>query len=270
MGKVISEIQKSKNIKIKDICDNLCSESTYFRIINGEVDVSFNILNHIIKKLNISFEELFILVEGDNIIQKDMNIIRELFLTNNINALKNIKAELVDKNLIHLCSLLMDRLSGEESSNKNELILYLLSIESWTRYELILFNNSLFAFNHEITNILINKILNSYYDKKTYPINKSELFQMCVNVIVIYLQNEYIDDSYKLYKRLRQFKLDEEQLLEKNILLYLSGLFDLIYDEKNVQFNKKIDTALEIFLILGSNNMYEMHKDLLQYIINKQ
>lgn len=265
IGKRISEVQKKKNISIKEICCDFCSESTYFRIINGQVDPSFKILNHIINKLNVNYDEFFMMVDPKKKLKNDMSEIRNAFLNKNEKKLHILKKSIENENLEDLCDLLINRLNSNFEIQENRLILYLLKIESWTRYELILFNNCIFIFEYEIINTLIAKVLNDFFKNEEYYLNSEELFQLCVNVCVVFLQKGYVTSSYSIYKSILNMKLSEDKLYEKNLLLFLSGLFDIIKSKK-YENNHKIDMSLLIFKELGSDRLHFMHNELLLYV----
>ena len=270
IGKTISIIQKKKNIKIKNICNDHFSESTYFRIVNDNVETSIINFDHIIEKLNVTYDEFFFLCNQKNaqIHETLMYGIKNAFLKKDVFELQKLKKTMdnIEENfkILHLkwlCDLLIKRLERRGTlNNENRLAQYLLSIEEWTRYELVLFNNSIFSFDIDAINLIAQNVITKNSFLSSYKKNNNELFKLLINVTCCNVQNDNYKKAKEMFFKAKEICLEEEALFEKTIILFWNGIFEF-YDGNEVG-KKKIDNALNIFSLLGSKNLLNMHKDL--------
>lgn len=74
LGKIVSYYRKSKGYTVKELANNLCDESTLYRLEQGKLIPRLEILNDICMKLEIPFKALFPLNEE---VDKLKNICRE-------------------------------------------------------------------------------------------------------------------------------------------------------------------------------------------------
>nr|OTO08814.1 hypothetical protein A5880_001814 [Enterococcus sp. 4G2_DIV0659] len=176
------------------------------------------------------------------------------------------KMETMNQNskIVHLqwlCDALINRLKSiHVSSSENKLVHYLLEIEEWTRYEIVLFNNSIFSFDIDIVNILVQKIIKKNYSYNLYKNNNRELFQLLINVTACNIQNSDFKKAKRIFNSAKELFLEEDALFEKNILLFWTGFFEAYNGE--VEGKAKIKESLNIFHLLNSTNLFRMHKDL--------
>lgn len=273
IGKTISIIQKKKNIKIKNICTDYFSESTYFRIVNDMVETSIINFDHIIEKLNVSYDEFFFLCNEKTAQTHEtlMHDIKIAYLKKDVSELQNIKKAMVniEKNskILHLkwiCDLLIKRLENRVTlNNENKLAQYLLSIEEWTRYELMLFNNSIFSFDIDAVNLVIQNTLTKNSFQNSDKKNNKELFKLLINVTCCNIQNNNYNKAKEIFFRAKEIFLEEEALFEKTIILFWDGFFE--FHDGNEVGKKDIESALNIFQLLGSTNLLNMHNELYEF-----
>jgi Rgg/GadR/MutR family transcriptional activator len=276
IGETISKIQKSKNIKIKDICKDFFSESTYFRIVNNEIETSIINFDHIIEKLNITYDEFFFLCNKQTLkIHETMLYdIKVAYLRNDNLELKNLKSKMekVEQNsrIVHLqwlCELLIKRLENEHITfSENKLAQYLLSIEDWTRYEMVLFNNSIFSFNIKTVNLLAKNFVQNISFYNSYKKNNKELFQLLINVTACNIESFDYIRAKQYFILAREVFLEEDSIFEKTVLLFWTGFFEMYEDKRKGIL--KMENALNIFSLLGSKNLLNMHKSLYEFAFN--
>lgn len=108
-----------------------------------------------------------------------------------------------------LCSIYISRLNNYpiEKNIVNDLKKYLISVDTWTHYEILLFNNSMFIFDIEFIELVINKSINSIEKYKTIRDYTNESFGMLLNVMNIYLSSKKIEKANKLFQVLTNLDL---------------------------------------------------------------
>jgi Rgg/GadR/MutR family transcriptional activator len=279
-GSYIEEIRKQKGISIKDLCGTRISRSSYNRFVNGKQDTSSTNFLYLLSELNITYDEFSFYSLSDE--YQEFNAlsveIRKAFEEKNINELLIIKdtcKRLYVKNglrfshLSSMCSLLIDRLE-EKSLDYNNYVIsqYLINLGTWTRYELILFNNCMYVFNMDFIKIILKKAVSSirkYSAKNRYG---DEGFRMIINAIVHFLINDEVDLSYKYFKMLVDSSLPEDCIYERLLLNFFNGIFNLLKG-KNLEGEATCNQALSILKFLDCDNLYTMHKNLFDFLKNK-
>lgn len=198
--------------------------------------------------------------------------IKDYYLKKDHLQLRNLRKELESTkenakitHLKWLCDLLIKRLEGDCSSLfTNQLSQYLIGVDEWTRYEIVLFNNCIFAFDVDLVNLLVKNISKNISFYNLYKKNNSELFQLLINVTVCNIQSFDYKQAKSSFNSAKEVFLEEDSLFEKTILLFWSGLFEILNNEE--QGIAKINDALNIFYLLNSQNLFDMHKSLYDFV----
>ena len=164
-GAVLKDIRISKNFRLKDLSCNEISESTISRFENGITKLSINHFYILLNRLGISFSEFEELVDKIELKQKQekslCNYHIKMIAEQQINRLANLPYN---------------------SSKCNELIKYLLSVDTWMEYELKIFYNSVFYLNTKTISLLYRIVI-----KKTRHFLKTDTGTY--KVIPLYLFN---------------------------------------------------------------------------------
>lgn len=277
LGEIIDSIRKSKGFEIKEIIGTRMSRSAYSRFVNNQADTSTENLRFLLSKLNISYHELenFGYHTSNIHLSKVSLVIKEVFEKQSVTELSKIQkvfGTYTDFNSTehHLYCLLDILIKQIEKISfdiyDNDLYKYLISVESWTHYEIVLYNNVMFAFPSDINKLLIDKAI---YGLKRYAISYyygDELFRLVANCVVLYLQEKDINNTWKYLEVLNSISLSEDAIFERVTKTFLNGIFDKILtpEEKHLE----IRYSLNIFKWLESNNIYEMNKSLLDQLSN--
>ena len=268
VGETIRKIQKMKNIKIRNIYEGHFSESTYYRIINGEIETSIVTFNHILNQLHVTYDEFFHICKQHNY-GRNIDYLSKIEwaslkqsrfeLTDILQNLseENISTEII--HLQHLCDLLIKKIDKVNIRvDDNPLIEYLINLDEWTRYELKLFNSCIFVFDLEFVNLLSCNLYKKYKNNSLYKEYEVEIFRLLINTVVINTQNFYFEKARKVFCLARRIDLPEDSLFERNLALFWSGFFE-IRDGYSAG-ETKIKNSLAVFQLLKSETFYIMYK----------
>ena len=258
-GAVLKDIRISKNFRLKDLACNEISESTISRFENGVTKLSINHFYILLDRLGSSFSEFEELVhcyysqkvcfwgELENAVNSsDIFLLQELVQKIELRqkqekSLCNYHIKLIaEQQINHLANL------PYNSSKCNELIKYLLSVDTWMEYELKLFYNSVFFMNTRTISLLYRIVI-----KKTRYFLKTNIGTH--RVIPLYLFNLELLLKNNLLGSAQFFIDDLENLLtrqgyyfEKNYLLFLKGIY-LIKTNQIELGKKECSKAMRIF-----------------------
>ena len=258
-GAVLKDIRISKNFRLKDLSCNEISESTISRFENGITKLSINHFYILLNRLGISFSEFEELVHC--YYSKKECLFEELehaVNSSDIFLLQELvdKIELKQKQGKSLCNYHIKLIAEQQinrlanlpynSSKCNELIKYLLSVDTWMEYELKLFYNSVFFMNTRTISLLYRIVI-----KKTRYFLKTNIGTH--RVIPLYLFNLELLLKNNLLGSAQFFIDDLENLLtrqgyyfEKNYLLFLKGIY-LIKTNQIELGKKECSKAMRIF-----------------------
>lgn len=281
LGETISHIRKSKNISIKNLCGDRLSRSAYTRFVNGETDTSATNFLYFLDRLHVTFNEFMFIKNNYHLSEEKLLLLnlQEYYLKNDLVKLNDLKKECLflskdSEDVYHhvylLCSIYISRLNNYpiEKNIVNDLKKYLLSVDTWTHYEILLFNNSMFIFDIEFIELVINKSINSIEKYKTIRDYTNESFGMLLNVMNIYLSSKKIEKANKLFQVLTNLDLSENFVKERLFLLYYEGIIKmLIYNDSEGKELVVQSISCATFLNMTDtsealNNMYTFIKNL--------
>ena len=258
-GAVLKDIRISKNFRLKDLACNEISESTISRFENGVTKLSINHFYILLDRLGTSFSEFEELVhcyysqkvcfwgELENAVNSsDIFLLQELVQ----------KIELRQKQEKSLCNYHIKLITEQQinrlanlpynSSKCNELIKYLLSVDTWMEYELKLFYNSVFFMNTKTISLLYRVVI-----KKTRHFLKTETGARRVIPLYLFnlellLKNNLLDSAQFFIDDLENLLTRQGYYFEKNYLLFLRGVYHI--KTNRVEIGKKeCSKAMRIF-----------------------
>lgn len=258
-GAVLKDIRISKNFRLKDLACNEISESTISRFENGVTKLSINHFYILLDRLGTSFSEFEELVhcyysqkvcfwgELENAVNSsDIFLLQELVQ----------KIELRQKQEKSLCNYHIKLITEQQinrlanlpynSSKCNELIKYLLSVDTWMEYELKIFYNSVFFMNTKTISLLYRIVI-----KKTRHFLKTETGARRVIPLYLFnlellLKNNLLDSAQFFIDDLENLLTRQGYYFEKNYLLFLRSVYHI--KTNRVEIGKKeCSKAMRIF-----------------------
>jgi len=258
-GAVLKDIRISKNFRLKDLACNEISESTISRFENGVTKLSINHFYILLDRLGTSFSEFEELVhcyysqkvcfwgELENAVNSsDIFLLQELVQ----------KIELRQKQEKSLCNYHIKLITEQQinrlanlpynSSKCNELIKYLLSVDTWMEYELKIFYNSVFFMNTKTISLLYRIVI-----KKTRHFLKTETGARRVIPLYLFnlellLKNNLLDSAQFFIDDLENLLTRQGYYFEKNYLLFLRGVYHIKTNRLEIG-KKECSKAIRIF-----------------------
>ena len=258
-GAVLKDIRISKNFRLKDLACNEISESTISRFENGVTKLSINHFYILLDRLGTSFSEFEELVhcyysqkvcfwgELENAVNSsDIFLLQEL--VQKIELRQKQEKSLCNYHIKLIAEQQINRLANlpYNSSKCNELIKYLLSVDTWMEYELKIFYNSVFFMNTKTISLLYRVVI-----KKTRHFLKTETGARRVIPLYLFnlellLKNNLLDSAQFFIDDLENLLTRQGYYFEKNYLLFLRGVYHI--KTNRVEIGKKeCSKAIRIF-----------------------
>ncbi|MGX7418847.1 Rgg family transcriptional regulator [Carnobacterium gallinarum] len=282
IGNTLKRIREAKNFTQKEISEGILSLSFYNKIENGKNSLTVQLFFEILNRLNVDFDEFFFIHNNytKNIYDNYWYKIYDFYyLSDSIGLEKLIESLALDyqntknitlNHLLHLAHIVNCRIKNILPDEKviEEICTYLLSIESWTKYEIRLFISIMDVFDFELLLILSRKILSRL---RNYSKNQEYAHFMndaLINLIIICLESGKINDSLYFLNLLKSQRLDGKHLYEKNIVNFLEGIYLLSLGDKKGE--EKANKTIEIFEYLEMKDHAKKYKIFLDKMKNER
>lgn len=278
-GQTISNIRKSKNIAVKNIICNTMTKASYSRFVSGKSRTSVDNFLCLLDNLHITFDEFLCIHNGYSMDQHQELLlqIQEATHKHDIGKLKEILDNIkniclsseYDESYKHLAcctQLIIDRLSNKsfESQAKQIIVDYLFNNESWTHYELTLFNNVMFIFNDEEINLFYKRVIHNVEKYQSLRIYGSEAFRIITNVFMLYVDRHNIKQALILITEINKYDLKDDMLFERTLRNYFNGIIKLIRNDNSGIL--KIQNSLDILKELNSDQYYSVLKRYYEHV----
>ena len=277
-GKTLRFIRTSKQVSINKLADDVISKSQLSRFERGESEISCSKLNHLLNKLNTSFDEFLIINRGfsDDDFKIMINEIRDFTASSDIQNIIKILESYQNKDKstlknfeITLLKSILNNYSKDiypSKSELDELVDYLFKVEHWGYYEISLFGNCFRQLTYQtifsLTKELLNKI--RYYIRAES--NKRLVIQLTINCLIVSIDKEYFENARYLLKKVECLLNSETSFYEKTVFIYASGY--LLYKERNLDGKDKMLDALNVFKILSEDKFYKNYIEHYNKIVN--
>lgn len=277
-GKTLRFIRTSKQVSINKLADDVISKSQLSRFERGESEISCSKLNHLLNKLNTSFDEFLIINRGfsDDDFKIMINEIRDSTASSDIQNLIKILESYQNKDKstlknfeITLLKSILNNYSKDiypSKSELDELVDYLFKVEHWGYYEISLFGNCFRQLTYQtifsLTKELLNKI--RYYIRAES--NKRLVIQLTINCLIVSIDKEYFENARYLLKKVECLLNSETTFYEKTVFIYASGY--LLYKEGNLDGKDKMLDALKVLKILSEDKFYKNYIEHYNKIVN--
>ena len=276
IGETIDFLRTQKNLKVSEVTTDYISRQAYYNFVHGKTHTSINSFDIMLNNLCVSYDEFVFIKNGYSLPEQDALLLemKKTFEQKDSEKLIEMSKYCLSKSskththLGYLCLLLKNRLDeSSDTVTSSKLKAYLLSVATWTHYEIVLFNNSIYCFDTDTILTLMRRVMLNLEKYKSQKAFGSECFRMQVNVIITLLQRKDLNNCYRLFDDLFDMSLPQDALYERNILLFMKGLFEVIKN-REVE-NKQVSTSLAIMETLGCTDSFNMFTSLYTYTINE-
>lgn len=281
LSEYFSEFRKSKNIPIKHIIGEQISESQYHRFIKGKSEISFSKFLYLLDRMNITLEEFsYTALNYTDPLKEGMISIKQSFEKQDIYSLTNLKEEFKLKGqetkqikYIHLscvCSCLISKINIETADTSkgelNLLIKYLMRVENWGRYELVLFNNTFFLYDVKSIQVLFKSALKLSEKYNSIYSNTLEITKLYSNLILFFLENNEKKFAISIIDNLDLLEIHNESIYEKILVKYwkLIKMYCIDNDKSSLE---TIYQLFDFLIVIECFEIKHMLESILQFVI---
>lgn len=240
IGETLRQIRKSKGLKLKDLAINGVSATFISKVERNESNIGLNKFEALLNGLHVSYDEFkylqnnysqnsqeeFLEKLNNFVIDENLYGIQRLYEGEKVLTPENSPEKSSHFYNMTLALCLMRKIQGKRLPQKDTkfLVKYLLSIDSWGVYELRLFNNAMFIFDHAslmaLTQIAIDR--SKYYLQ--LPGYSDLLSSILSNAIELLIENHELEFAKKLLAQ-NEGNLDFEKITQSKIkIIFLAAL----------------------------------------------
>lgn len=213
-GQAFRALREDKGVSIRKL-EKLYKKAYHSKIISAsniskfereETNIGFPTIVSLLNVLNIPVSEYVLEVEELQVsVSDDFRGIKEAYLLEDIkrlNYLKNYYKDNKDvlvryEHLSVLCDCLIQSINNQNIDTEARKVIqqYLLNIENWHYYEVVLFANTIFIFDSEILQLLLKKAITLLDEYKSMSRTRHEVALLLSNAIQVFLENNQLETA---------------------------------------------------------------------------
>ncbi|KRM53234.1 hypothetical protein [Ligilactobacillus araffinosus] len=282
-GKIVSNIRIAKGVPIGKLISGICSRTAYRNFVMNRTGTSVDNFMKLLAKLHVSYTEFKYIANGFEtnyeqryvidlqkaIAQGDLKRLDDL-LQRTLNYCAIYENDEKYRHLACITQLTIDKVKRVplDEDARQVVIDYLIECETWTHYELMMFNNAMFAFSFDQIRMFREKVIHNLEKYQNLRIYGSESFRVLINMLMVFIENQSYQDIRIMMGLINNYQLNEDMLFEETLRLYFTGILDLI-NQKIPAGLTKVKQALEVLSILNAKDYYQNLKQYLEQIILK-
>lgn len=242
----VEEIRRGKRVNIATLVEDVFTRATYDNYKKGKHDIKLSNFLKIVEKLHLSTDEISILISDDTskLFKEYLSQIRTHTVNNDVKSLINLRKTVANETYYfssHLSKLIdfrVSRLSCTKISDKcrSEFFDYLIRTELWTRYEIILFTNSMFIASSELIDILLDRVFKNITYSEHIRDYGDEKFRILLDAFILFFERKEYSYLSKWKKHLIEYELSSTLFFEKT----LQRLFSLFIKYITIDNNDRI------------------------------
>ncbi|KXT71321.1 Positive transcriptional regulator, MutR family [Streptococcus gordonii] len=242
-GEIYKLYREAKKITLRDIEHKGISRSQLSRFEKGETDLTTSKFLLALEQINVPIEE-FMYAANDYKRDRFYQIVDEVkqcFLNRNVTRLHKLLIERIENSNsstfsemeIIFLKIKLQELSNKEYFNDTDIKKitdYLFSVDFWGMFEILLFGNIMYIFNHETFLLLSKEMLHRtefYHDIPSY---RRVIASMALNSFIICTERNHLVDAKYFEMQISHFNFDESEIYERLIFRYASSFYEFKKD----------------------------------------
>ena len=282
-GKIVSNIRTAKGVPIGKLISGVCSRTAYRNFVMNQTGTSVDNFMRLLAKLHVSYTEFKYIANGfeTDYEQRFVTDLQRAIAQGNLERLDSLLQRILNycviyendekyRHLACITQLTIDKMKGNRlDENARQVVTnYLIRCETWTHYELMMFNNAMFAFSLDQIRAFREKVIHNLEKYQNLRVYGSESFRVLINMLMVFIESRSHRDIRIMMGLINNYQLNEDMLFEETLRLYFTGILDLINQRISVGMTK-VKQALEVLSVLNAKDYHQNLKQYLDQIILK-
>ena len=282
-GKIISNIRIAKGVPIGKLISGIYGRTAYRNFVMNRTGTSVDNFMKLLAKLHVSYTEFKYIANGfeTDYEQRFVIDLQKAIAQGNLERLDSLLQRTLNycaiyeddekyRHLACITQLTIVKMKGDRlDENASQLVTnYLIRCETWTHYELMMFNNAMFAFSLDQIRMFREKVIHNLEKYQNLRVYGSESFRVLINMLMVFIESQSYRDIRIMMGLINNYQLNEDMLFEETLRLYFTGILDLI-NQRIPAGMTKVNQALEVLSILNAKDYHQNLKRYLDQIILK-
>lgn len=228
-GEIFKTYREARGLSLKDIAESGLSTSQLSRFEKGESDLTITKFIKALRKIKMPINEFMYATNNFKIdeINRLWVQIQTLFITKDIHGLQKLLSEQQEMERevkifqqlnttiikIYLSDLTKEKLYTQKDIDY--IVDYLIGVDYWGEYELLIFSNLLFALNHEMSMMLLKEMNRRTDFYKEIPSNRRIIASMNLNAFIMCIERNKWLDAHYFEKQLEMTFFKETEIYER-------------------------------------------------------
>ncbi|GAA0764807.1 Rgg/GadR/MutR family transcriptional regulator [Clostridium subterminale] len=280
-GKLIREIRLDKGLSQKEVYTGILSKSYSIEFEKGKHEIPVSIFREILVRISINPDEFFFLLKKREVTgragfwqrfaiacnENSIDLLRDLYQEEyeKDTNLAKIKAAVAHSRL-DLTSHFFETKTFDYKviSNEDKKIIYdyLMSVQTWTLYEIQLFTNTIQYYNFNQQYICYKEAIKSLEIYEDYSRGKSVFQVLLLNISEVFIERKHFVEATETLKKLREINKDIEGAMTRIIGDFLSSAIVMMTKNLRLGF-EKCKHEIDILNELGYTSIAETYESLL-------
>ncbi|OIL00271.1 XRE family transcriptional regulator [Oenococcus oeni] len=272
-GIVFQKLRKQRHLSTKKLAKEILSVSSVNKFETGKTKLSFFKLGSLLKRMDISLDDYYEQIESETLSDSYnhfLNKIEPIYQGNDLLTLKAIAKEETSKNneefinLIKTASLIsfikkIDSNYLVEDMIVKKISQYLMSVEYWNSFELVILKNCLIILTCPMIKVLAKELI--YLSAQLNDRNRSDNFLSAItNMVDILYRREDYQSAKELLFCLEKISLNQDQLVIKFKISFMRNLLTLT-NQKAKRANRQLIKSLRSIDSNYLASSYESYMD---------
>lgn len=228
-GEIFKTYREARGLSLKDIAESGLSTSQLSRFEKGESDLTITKFIKALRKIKMPINEFMYATNNFKIdeINRLWVQIQTLFITKDIHGLQKLLSEqqemerevkIFQQLNTTIIKIYLSDLTKEKSYTQKDIdyiVDYLIGVDYWGEYELLIFSNLLFALNHEMSMMLLKEMNRRTDFYKEIPSNRRIIASMNLNAFIMCIERNKWLDAHYFEKQLEMTFFKETEIYER-------------------------------------------------------
>lgn len=283
IGTLIQRIRKSKSLTQEQVANAMMITRPYLaKIENNHHQISSEKLTYILDFCNVNYDEFFFMKNDFKVSDKTHAYaeVIDMYIENDFESIQKLKEtaqqtfletqDIYYRHLGLLCECIELKFDVEKipQAYREELTEYLMNINEWSYYELVLFNNFLYLFPEETAMILSENLVARALKYKGLRSDYEAISMLLFNLINISIKIKDYQKTDIFLMVSKELYSEQNRFFEQTMIKYYTGLrMVLDGDKAGIELSRK---ALNIFKLLDHEDLYTFYEGRLQQVIDEK
>lgn len=273
-GKVFKQFRQSRGLSLRSISNEELSVSQLSRFENDQSDLTISKFKIALDEINMPMSEFMYAVQDfkrdelqELLYKMDTYVLRnDVVSMRHLLASRPVKPRL--RRLFHelntiIIKIKLEEMTGESVVSEHDLSVltdYLIGVEYWGYYELLLFMHSMHRFRHTLFMTLSKEMISRSEFYKELPINRRMMNYLVLEAFVLSSERQELIDAQYYRKFIQNNHFEERDIFERMVIQYAEGMFEFFFHDERKGL-MEMEKVIQTFRELGSIHLAQSYEN---------